>query len=292
MASTPAGKEGYFYKRFKEAFEEQKPDARFKVFYKTTVDVVNERPISNEWTEEIRQGALRQIEEARKEMTELQFGQEYLGKFLDDLRMFFDEETINKCCVLKRQQTARENIFMGVDIARLGGDETTYEFIKKNGDESYIHVESIVRQGQFTTKTQQEIKDLTLSWNAKRVGIDAGSGALGVGVYDNLMDDNIMKRRLEAMNNRTISTTRDGKGRQRIFKEDLYFNLKSMMEKRWLYLLDDDNIKLSLRSIQIEWQPDGSAKIFGSYSHIVEGLIRAAWLARKEKINKLMITWF
>ena len=92
------------------------------------------------------------------------------------------------------------------------------------------------------------------------------------------------------MNNRAISIEKEGRSKQKVFKEDMYDNLKSMMEKGELFLLDDDNIRLSLSSIQwefVERKGITRVNIFGDYSHITEGLVRAAWLAKKEKINKI-----
>jgi len=53
-------------------------------------------------------------------------------------------------------------------------------------------------------------------------------------------------------------------------------------------LLDDDEIIASLSSIQ----HDEDGKIFGSYSHITEGIIRAAWLAEKEKGLNIFVRTF
>ena len=97
------------------------------------------------------------------------------------------------------------------------------------------------------------------------------------------------------MNNRSISLDRQGKKTQRIFKEDLYDNFKSMLEHGELFLLDDEDVRTSLRSVQFEfYKAKGEitkARIFGDYTHIVEGLIRAAWLAKKEKSKKFFIDY-
>ena len=43
MCSTPFGKTGYFWKKFNEAYNLKLEDARFKVFYKTSPDVINQK---------------------------------------------------------------------------------------------------------------------------------------------------------------------------------------------------------------------------------------------------------
>ena len=68
-------------------------------------------------------------------------------------------------------------------------------------------------------------------------------------------------------------------------KEDLYNNLLNLMEKGKIELLKDDEIFLSLRSIQYEYTDDGRLVISGTYSHITEALIRAAWCMKDKSLN-------
>ena len=65
------------------------------------------------------------------------------------------------------------------------------------------------------------------------------------------------------------------------------------MEKGKIIILDDSNIWQSFKSVQYEYTNEkggATMRIFGSDTHIVEGLIRAAW-CNKEKINKLFISY-
>jgi hypothetical protein len=78
----------------------------------------------------------------------------------------------------------------------------------------------------------------------------------------------------------------EGKERQRILKEDMYWNLRGMMERGEIELLDDLDLRISLASIQMSHSDSDTKsknKIFGRPSDLVEGLIRAAWLYRMEK---------
>ena len=76
---------------------------------------------------------------------------------------------------------------------------------------------------------------------------------------------------------------------QRLLKNDLYFNMLAMMEKGLIKFLDDDDIRLSLKSVQYEYTSEKNVKvqmkIFGNYTHIAGGLVRAAWLANTKTIN-------
>lgn len=287
MCSTPRGKKGYFYEAFLN-----KQD-RYKVFHISSEHVIKNRPISTSWTEKQQIEAIKFLAQEKEDLSEIRYGQEYLGLFLDELRQYFPDDLIQQTCILKRPPISRtDGNILGCDIARMGDDETTYEILNITDGKKIRHTQSIIRKKQYTSKTQQDIHDLDLIYNFNMIGIDAGSGSLGVGIYDNLMKIPRLKRKLRAMNNRAISIDPKSNKSQRIFKEDMYDNLLSMMEKGEILLLDDDNVIRSLKSIQIELSDNPNitkVKIWGDYSHITEGLIRAAWLAKKEKANKVFI---
>lgn len=287
MCSTPFGKQGFFWRAF------QNENDRYRVFKATTPEIFKNRKLSVDWTKEQREGALKYIEEEKEEKSELQYGQEYLGLFLDDLRRFYDDEWIEKVCNLKRPELIPEhNNYLGVDIARLGGDKTTYEGLHDPNDQyltdrAIRQIEHHQEDHKLTTHTENRIITEFAPRYAK-IGIDAGSGSLGVGILDHLIQHLATSRKVVAMNNRKIAMDRYGKKQQRIMNEDYHDNLRSMGEHREIMLLDDDEIKASFRSIQIEIT-NNSLKIYGNSSHIVEGIKRAAWLAKKEKSKRISI---
>jgi hypothetical protein len=285
MCSTPFGKQGYFYECYLNK------NKRFKVFHISSEEVIYNRAIKGGWTEEKRQRAIEHLESEKADMTSIHYGQEYLGLFMDDLRRFYSDELIEQALILKRPGIKPNyDNYLGVDIARMGGDKTTYEGLHvKNADKHNLRVIQIEHhQEDHKPTTHTENRIITeFAPRYDKIGIDAGSGSLGVGVYDHLLQNPITRRKVIAMNNRTISMDKDGKKLQKIMNEDFHDNLKSMMEHGEIFLLDDDEIKASFRSIQIELiKKDDqitNIKIHGRDSHIVEGIKRAAWLAKKEK---------
>lgn len=291
MGSTPHGKQGYFWEKFDESYNKNKENARFKVIYVSTEEVIEKREICPSWTEEQRKGAFKILEEDKKDMSELEYGQEYLGLFLDDLQQFFPDEMLNKTLVLERPDIKGKNYcYLGVDIARMGGDECAYAILQEKSERMFHQIENITKVKQRTTQTEEDILHLNRQYNPYKIGIDAGSGSLGVGIYDRLLINTETKRKVVPMNNRTISLDRDGKQTQRIFKEDMYHNLKAMMEDGEIQLLRDSKIFLSLKSVQEEInEKTGKTYIKGKYDHIAEALVRAAWLAKKEKIKNFNI---
>jgi len=146
----------------------------------------------------------------------------------------------------------------------------------------------------FTNETQDKIIGLNQNVNYEQIGLDAGSGALGVGVYDNLRVTPLAHK-LVPMNNRVIALDRDGKKKQTLMKEDYYNNLKAMMQNGEILLLNNHELKESLRSVRFdvakENDSDSKLKIFGNNTHHVEGLMRAAWLAKKARDINFNITW-
>lgn len=299
ICSTPHGKKGYFWDQYNAAMNEDESDIEnemgWKVMHVNGEETLTNRPINDFWTEEKRAKAINRLQRLKDRWSELRYGQEILAQFMDDLMRFFEEELIQKVCIQKRPERVLPNAdyYMGNDLARMGGDSFTAEILK--GGKPIMHVESLVQDKLLTTTNEELIVGLTLKWKPRKVGIDAGAGTLGVSIYDHLLINPVTKRKVIPMNNRKLIMDREGKEHQRMFNEDMYDNMRSMMEHGELLLLDDDAVKNSLRSVQIELREDlhglTKVRIYGNDTHIAEGLIRAAWLAKKEKSKKMFITY-
>ena len=291
MCSTPFGKKGYFYECFLNKSE------RYKVVHVNTWDVYHDRPISAGWTEEKKGKAIQFLEEQKKDMTVLQFGQEYLGLFVEDLSRFISDKLIEESCVLKLRDKFIPNreYYLGLDVARMGGDEITFEGLEKFNDKRIEHVQNDVERNKPLTWTADMVKAYNSSYQYQKIGID--TTGVGSGVFDMLYTDDSTKRKIVSIENaqKPIEYGWDKEKMRKLMKEEMYLNLKNMLEKGYLKLLKDDNVKLSLRSLQESYEVSESSgvqryRVFGNYTHIVEGLIRAAWLA-KEKSIKLMFDY-
>lgn len=282
ICSTPFGKQGYFWEAF------QNKDGRYKVIHVSSEEVIRNREINEDWTEKQRTAAIKFLENEKKDMSALQYGQEYLGLFLDDLQRYFSDELIKKACIETRPTTTYGNmLFMGVDIARMGEDKGTYEILKRDG-RRIIQVENIITEKKLTTETEDIIIELDKTYCFEKIGIDAGAGTLGVSIFDHLLRTDL-RNKIVAINNAVRFLDREEKQKTKILKEDLYDNLRSLMERGELTLLDDESVKLSLCSVQWAFEKDDfgntKLKIFGNDTHIVEGLIRAAYLAKEKNLN-------
>jgi len=280
MCSTPFGKQGYFYECW-----ENKAD-RWKVFHVNSVDVMKERKITGEWTQELKNKQLEFLEQEKQDMTALEFGQEYLGEFADDLRQWFDDELIMKC--MTNQKTEDGNTYLGVDVARMGEDESSFEVIRMNGNKLY-HILNEVTTKTLLSDTTKRILALQRVYSFSRIFID--DEGIGVGVLDHLLDYDETKRVVQGIKNSKQIIDKDKKT-TKLQKTLLYTNLRMLMENGQISLLNNEKVFQSLKSVQYEYTSDAKGtpmlKIFGKDTHVAEGLVRAAWCWKSKGLNP----WF
>jgi len=261
LLSTPHGKGGYYYSCFE--------DENFTSFH-----------ISSEECDRVDKKFLKR---ERERMTKVQFAQEYLGEFVDELKQFFNSDLIKSVMsdipVLNMQ---KGDNYLGVDVARMGGDETVLYSLKKIG-ENLQEINLDISKNTRLPETVRRILYQDKIHNYKKIYID--DGGLGVGVFDPLLEHDQTKRKVEAINNSSRGLDNEDKKRKKILKEDLYINLLRLMEQKKIRLKENPETFLSLKSIQYEYTDDKRMKIYGNYSHIVEALIRSAWCMKNKALN-------
>jgi len=294
MWGTFDGREGYFWDNYEKTIIKEDPNARFKFWEKNTEEILEERPISLSWTEEQREGLRKHLEEEKYDMSEKVYAQEYLGVASLDKNQFYNDDWIERICSVDetKQIGISGEFYGGFDLARMGGDQFTAEIIKRVSNTLFIQADHYTRKLLLTTDNEDLVEEYTKKWKCRKSGIDAGSGTLGVSIYDHLQKITDLRKRIIAMNNRAISINNE-EGKQRLFNEDMHDNLRSMGEKGEIRLFNREDIKASFRSVQFDRVQDKhgltKVRIFGRFTHIVEGLIRAAWLAKKEKYKNIKI---
>ena len=269
LLSTPKLKEGYYYRCFE--------DPNFTSFHTSSENCIRKDQEFLDYQKSL--------------MTKLQYAQMYLGEFLDDALQFFTEELILKCCILPRNSSGsilsspEISYFLGVDIARMGEDDSTFEILKYINSKLIEQVANIITSKTMLTDTEDKIIELNNLYNFKRKGIGIDDAGLGAGVYDHLLRNNKLKWKIVGLSNARKSIDPDDR-QKKLLKEDKYYNLKILMERGEIKLLDDDEVKASLRSVHGEHDKiTGRLKIWGSDDHIAEGLIRAAWCAKNKGLN-------
>jgi hypothetical protein len=268
LLSTPFGRQGYFAKTF--------DDPSFTTFH-----------VSSEECPRIKKEFL---EQEKLRMTKRQYMQEYLGEFVDELMQWFPDELILKCMTLKRTGAPidkNKNYYLGIDLARMGKDQSTFEIVEYTKDKKVVQVDSIVTERTYLFQSTKLIIELNRQYNFQKIFID--DEGIGVGVFDPLLDEETTRRKVVPINNSKRVLDRDDTQRVKLLKEDLYSNLLRMMEMGEIALLDDPEIFLSLKSVQFDYTSDklgrSHLKIFGENTHICEGLIRAAYCVKYKPLN-------
>lgn len=272
LLSTPNSQQGYFF----EAYTNR--DMGFKTFHVSSEEVAELR------SEPMRSSMLAYLSRERARMTELEYAQQYLAQFLEEQGQFFSDGLISGAQVLDPLVVVPSGVyFLGVDVARLGGDETTFEVLELV-DGVFYHRKSLVFKYTLTTHTIDKVLELDLYYNFNRIYVD--DGGLGVAVFDQLLNISETRRKVVAINNASRALDKDKKRRRKLLKEDLYLNFKRLLEQGRVFLLNDPAVFTSLKSIILEHNPkNGDIRIYGRYSHIAEGLIRAAWGVRDKHLN-------
>ena len=258
LLSTPQRKEGYYYKCF--------TDPTFKSFHQSSEDCPR---ISKEF-----------LEQKKKEFTNAQYSQMYLGEFVDNFNRIFSDDWIKNVCTLPpglNHPSSRGDLYLGVDIAGMGEDESAFEGFERVGERvNQIYHETTTKT--HTMETENKIIDLNVRYDWIKIGID--DGGMGTPILDHLLEHDALKYKIIGLNNAKRVVDKD-ESKRMLYKEAMYYNLLAMGERGEIKLFNDDAIKASLRCIMIE----ENGKIGGVYDHIANGIIRAAWLAKAKPLN-------
>jgi len=254
LLSTPFGMENYFYRAFHSD--------NFTSIHVNPDKVIQGRP------EPQRTNMLKFRKEEEQRMTKLQFQQEHLGLFVGGIERFISDELI--------------------DIARMGGDECPMVSLDRVNRVMLYQFDLTIPDPQPLTDTARLIIRIDKSMNHKKIYMD--DGGLGVGVFDILKEDPQTKRKVIGLNNasreieRTINRGKTKIRKKTLLGEDMAINLKMLMERGKIKLIDDPRIRHSLRTMQCDYS-EGKLKIYGNYNHIFEAIKRAAWCIKDKTLN-------
>jgi len=214
----------------------------------------------------------------------MEYAQEYLAQFLDDNRQWFEDTLIESCQTEERKDTINKNAtyFLGVDVARMGEDESTFEIFELRDNHLY-QIDNQITKKTTLPQTFEHIKGLHRLYDFSKIFID--SEGIGVGVFDWLMFDDDTKQITESIDNSKQIVSNDGRTKK-LQKTLKYSHAKMLMETGKIHLLDDAGIFQSFKSTQFAYTNDSLGtrhlKIFGNYTHICEGAVNAIWGEKKQ----------
>ena len=264
LLSTPFGKGGYYYNCCFDS------------------DFLNIH-VSSEDCKRISRDFLRK---EKKRLTKKEYAQEYLGMFVADFNQFFKTELIKACMSFIEWNYTEEyhkekKYYLGVDIARYGGDENAFVVseLSENNVIKIVHCETTERMS--IPDTVGRIIKMDEKFNFKKIFTD--DGGLGAGVTDFLIE-RIGKRKVEGINNafRTIQQNDKHKG---IMKEDLYSNALSLMEQKKCSIISNLELQRSLINTTFEYTSYANLRIYGIKSHLAEAFVRACWCVKSKGLN-------
>lgn len=277
MLGTAWATEGYVYDRLS--------DKDFLVIRVNSEEVAEKRP------EPQRSIMLKHLESERKRLSESQYAQEYLAIPQENARQIFPDSLIAKILTEKRKnniQKGKEYI-CGVDPAGLGEDEGDISILENKFNGDMVQVENIITKKLLTTQTTTTILELNKHYEFKKIFVD--DGGVGFGVFSELITSTDTRYITEALNNSARSLDINDEKRKKILKEDMVFNLLSMMERGNIKLLDDPEIRESLKSYRFEYEKNTKKLLIQSnYNHPVEALMRAAWFYQSKGLNLSVYT--
>jgi hypothetical protein len=159
LLSTPFGKKGFLYERFKD------PD-----WYTMQVQTSANPLIDDEF-----------IEEQQKNLTSTQFKQEILGEFVESVDSFFTRDELISCAKQKVERSG-DATFLGVDLASTGDDESVYVSIDNEGNVFDIEHTS----DKPMTDAMGRIRELDSYYEYSKILVDSTS--LGQGTVDQVKE--------------------------------------------------------------------------------------------------------
>jgi len=264
LLSTPFGKGGYFFESFHD------PD--FKSFHVSSEDCVR---IPKTF-----------LLKEKKRMSKEEYRQEYQGEFTEDWHQFFPTELIKKRMTfidwsLKDDKQQGSKFYLGVDIARYGGDENAFVVCELCNKRLKI-VKCFTTDRVSTTDTIGRIQSVDDIYKFKRIFID--DAGVGGAVTDILISK--LGRRVIGLNNASKRVQIQGEEKKKgILKEDLYSHTLMLLETGLVDVISNPQLLRSLRSVTFEYTENKRVKIYGDYAHLAEAMVRACWCLKERGLN-------
>ncbi len=227
----------------------------------------NYKLFHNDWKVVVGAGQIKQsfIDEQRINLTEMEFQTEYEAKFIEDADSYFKQSLIDSCVEEYEMGFAHpKSIFiLGVDFARLGEDSTCFIVIEQemNGKIKVNFIEDT--KHKLTTDAIGRVKILNEKYNFEMIYLD--ETGLGAGPTDVLME--------------TMSNV-EGLTFTLKSKQDLYSNLKKLMEQGKLKIPNVRKLLYQLADLRYEVASSGDLKIHHAergHDDFADALALACW---------------
>lgn len=227
-----------------------------------------------DWTYPVKAKQITQefINEQRKNLTELEFSTEYEAKFIEDSDCYFKQELIQSCIEdyeLPDKINNKYSYYLGVDFARMGEDKSVFIPVLSHG--GGVRVSDIITtEHKMLTDAVGRVKQLDEKYSFDRICLD--QTGLGAGPTDMLTEE--FGYKVEG-----ITFTMQS-------KEDLYSNLKKMMEQGRLKIPNNRDLYYELSDLRYEVASSGHLKLHHSergHDDYPDALALACWACKDEE---------
>ena len=190
------------------------------------------------------------LEGQKNRMTELDYKQEYEGEFVDEADTFFTKELVMSGIDDIEEQNAPKSgkiYFLGVDCARFGNDETVYMIGETEAASSTECRMKVIKIISTSKKPITDIIGRVIALNGifKFRGVFMDETGLGGGAVDVLKQNNIPLQDLGGEFNGITFTLQN--------KEEMYKNLKLMMEQSRIKYPHHDRLIIQMSDLQYEY---------------------------------------
>lgn len=223
------------------------------------------------------------LRKEKARMTKAEYTQEYLGEPCELADSMIPGSLIAACVKegidWTDANTKARAVFLGVDFARFGKDQTAIAFAYLIEDRAYVRVEMVKTHGRLTAITGRIRARVAELPRWKKIVTD--EGGIGAGPTDDLVEAFGRHRVLGINNARRID---EGVGRpSKFIKADLYSNLIRMMEQGMVVLDDDIDIIRSLKQVKYDYTKLGDLRVFGRQHDCAEAIVRCLYPLRGYK---------
>jgi hypothetical protein len=257
---TPKGKNNFWQSCYGK-------ETKYKLFY-----VPYNLPLSEgQYNQEF-------IDEQRNNLTELEFQTEYEAKFIEDTDCYFKQMLIESCladyelwyddCTCYSILPKWCQFYCGVDFARMGEDVTVITILeKRDGCLRVIYTEEI--KHKKLTEAIGRIKQLDGIFNFMKICLD--ETGIGAGPTDMLEEE---------LGNKIQGITFTVKS-----KEDMYSNLKKMMEQGRVKFPMIKKLFYEMSDLRYEISGSGNTKIHhseGGHDDYPDALALACWACKED----------
>lgn len=263
LIGSPNGVNNFFYKAFSNTV----------LGYKTYHFSSYNSPIAD----------VEMLEQEKHVLSDIEFRQEYLGEFIETVGAMFPINLVESCqrdytIPFKTEREQHFEYFLGVDPSRMGADDGVLTIIEKmfvpslDGQVGYKIIDMVEYRNKTIPDQIRLVKELHRNWRFRKIIVDATG--MGGGIFDPLQEDNLPVEDFQFTNKS---------------KQELYFNMKRLMEGNQVIMPDHDKMKRQLIDLKMDrTNVPGQYKIFcppKGHDDYPDSIALALWANKRKRVE-------